>query len=96
MAATALPHSRDGRFEVVSSTWDHNGSHDVTVRDHAPLAGPSDAAARERARRTARRSDPYPGDVRWTRLDLERVVETDQGPRREFAFTVSRLDSSYR
>lgn len=94
--------TRDGRFEVTSSTWDHNGSHDVKIIDHrAGSVGetvPPNVIERERAqlRRLARRADPMQHLAQWTRLDTIDEIATDDGPRLHYSYTVSRLDGTYR
>lgn len=99
MSTTPLPISRDGRFRVVSREWDCNGSATVDVLDNIgdllPLheGGSVPAATLRAARRTARRSDPHPGDVRWTRFEGVHMLGPGQVG---YRFTVSRLSPEYR
>lgn len=74
--------------EILSSTWDHNGSWKVEV------AGPwpNSAAAERRARTAARRVDTM-GKVQWTRLEWVRLEHATE--RVVYTFTVSRLDREH-
>lgn len=94
--ADNLPISRDGRFRVTRSDWDHNGSHEVDVLDTRPAemwdalerGGPVPPEVLRAARRTARRADPHPEDVRWTRFEGVYMVAPSTPV---YRFTVSRL-----
>lgn len=77
------------RPEVLSRTWDHNGSARVEVAGPWPRTANSERAAR----RAARNSDPM-GLTKWTRLDSV-SLDAESG-RVVYTFTVSRLDRSFR
>lgn len=91
--------TRDGRFEIVDSVFDANGSFLVTVADHVTSVHDIEAAAYaptpRAARDLARRTDQM-GRIRWTRVEKIEHVSTSRGTRIGYRFTVSRLDPSYR
>lgn len=89
--------TRDGRFEIVSSTFDANGSFLVTVADHLAIVHDIAACVHtpRAARDLARRADPM-GKIQWTRAEKVEHVKTSRGIRVGYRFTVSRLDPLYR
>lgn len=101
VAEKELPATRDGRFRVTESVWDHNGSFRVAVQDTREASAgetvPPDVIERERraVRDLARRVDPM-NRAQWVRTDGVFVVKTDDGPRLEYRLTVSRLDPYHR
>lgn len=80
------------RFEVITSEWDGNGTHTVTVRDNesAFTTGKTIRAARDAARRGVSRPDL----VRWTR-HTRRYIDQET-TKTVYVFRVSRLERSYR
>lgn len=92
--ATIGTTNRDGDVQVMDTAWDSNGAHRVTVRDSKGVGNSIYTPKQElrRARALARRVDPRPQDVQWTRLDSTFIADGCL----HYRFTVSRLDSSYR
>lgn len=90
--ATVGDTDRSGRFTVVETFWDSNGTLTVTVEDASETAPASHADYErhtlERARRLARRCLMHPEKTRSSRV--LRSTTTDSGALRT-AFAVSRL-----
>lgn len=91
--------TKDGRYVVTSSEWDHNGSFRVIVADTrstlADLRAVAYAPVPAAARRTARRVDQK-GLTKWVRTDRITTAHYAGVERVAYQFTVSRLDRSYR
>ncbi len=101
MTTKSFPRSRDGRYAVTGSRWDHNGSHHVSVIGPPPAGDAvADRLVARHAHRVvrdlARRIDPMPASVRWTRIEETRVIATPEGSRTTYRVTVSRLNPGQR
>lgn len=88
--------TRDQRFRVLKSTWDHNGSFNVVIADTRPdtkerIPGRTRRAVRNLARRVDRMRQ-----IKWVRIDFISTQITESGTRKEYHVTASRLDPSHR
>lgn len=79
--------SHDGRLEIAETSWDHNGTLTVTVRETA--AASSADLPIDRARSLARRALMYPERTRSSRV-LRRYTADGH---RHVTFAVSRLEN---
>lgn len=84
--------SRDGLLQITDTSWDHNGTLRVTVREMVgERLHPGERDYREtvrRARRLARRAIMYPEKTRSSRLLRSWYAEGST----HFTFAVSRLE----
>lgn len=77
-------------YEVLSSEWNHNGSHTVEVRTDSAF---TTAKTIRKARDLARKSVSRPDLVQWTRENFRYL---DDDLKTVHVFTVSRLERFYR
>lgn len=80
--------TRDGLLEIADTSWDHNGTLNVTVRELIGSGGWIGGLPIERMRRLARRALQHPDTIRSSR-----VVRRSRAYGCDYVtFAVSRLD----